>query len=322
MKKIPVIMDVDTGVDDAMAIILALSQRDKLDLLGITTVAGNLPLARTTRNTLAIVELCGALDVPVAAGADKPLFIPLHTAEEVHGAVGLGNVVFPEPKKQTEKEHAVDFLRRRISESPEPVTLIPVGPLTNIALLFLSCPEVKKNIGQIILMGGAAFRGNESVVAEFNIAVDPEAARVVFESGIPLVMCGLDVTMKALVFPDEIEAIRNSGSAVGGFCAGTLDYYLQAALRYKDTRGGCAVHDAVTICYALYPEMFTGKRAHITVDLNGVHTRGCTTTDVRDSLPDETKNATVALDIDRERFVKLLIDSVQVQTPQGTARRG
>jgi pyrimidine-specific ribonucleoside hydrolase len=311
MEKMPVIMDVDTGVDDAMAIILAWSRRDKLDLLGITTVAGNLPLTRTTRNTLAVTELCGALDVPVAAGADKPLFIPLHTAEEVHGAVGLGNVVFPDPKKQAVKEHAVAFLRRRISENPEPVTLIPVGPLTNIALLLLSCPEVKKNIEKIILMGGAAFRGNESVVAEFNIAVDPEAARIVFESGIPLVMCGLDVTMKALVFPEEIEAIRNSGSAVGGFCAGILDYYLKAALRYKDALGGCAVHDAAAVCYALYPEMFTGRRGHITVDLDGVHTRGCTATDLRDSLPDEKKNATVVLDIDRKRFVDLLIDSVK-----------
>jgi inosine-uridine nucleoside N-ribohydrolase len=314
MKKLPVIMDVDTGVDDAMAIILALSQRDKLDLLGITTVAGNLPLARTTYNTLTIVELCGALDVPVVPGADRPLFIPLHTAENVHGAVGLGNVVFPEPKKQAEKEHAVEFLRRRISENPEPVTLIPVGPLTNIALLLLSCPEVKENIGQIVLMGGGAFRGNESAVAEFNIVVDPEAARIVFESGIPLVMCGLDVTMKALIFPDEIDAIRNSGSAMGGFCAGALDYYLKVALRHQDTQGGCPIHDAAAVCYALCPEMFSGKRAHITVDLDGVRTRGCTTTDLRDSLPDEKKNATVALDIDRERFVKLLIDSIKVQT--------
>ncbi|MDR2079805.1 MAG: nucleoside hydrolase [Treponema sp.] len=311
MKKMPVIMDVDTGVDDAMAIILAWSQRDKLDLLGITTVAGNLPLTRTTCNTLTVAELCGAVDVPVAAGADKPLFIPLHTAEEVHGAVGLGNVVFPEPKKRAEKEHAVAFLRRRIGESPRPVTLIPVGPLTNIALLLLSCPEVKKNIGRIVMMGGAAFRGNESAVAEFNIFVDPEAARIVFESGIPIVMCGLDVTMQALVFPEEIEAIRNSGSAAGRFCADMLTYYLQAALRYKDSRGGCAVHDAAAVCCALYPDMFTGKRGRITVDLNGAHTRGCTVTDLRDSLPDEQKNATVALGIDRERFVKLLIESVR-----------
>jgi inosine-uridine nucleoside N-ribohydrolase len=294
-----------------MASNLALSQGDKLDLLGITTVAGNLPLPRTTYNTLTVLELCGAADIPVAAGADKPLFIPLHTAEDVHGEVGLGNVVFPAPKKQAEKEHAVEFLRRRIGESPEPVTLIPVGPLTNIALLLLSCPDVKKNIREIILMGGAAFRGNESVVSEFNIFVDPEAARIVFESGIPLVMCGLDVTMKALIFPDEIEAIRNSGSAAGGFCAGALDYYLKASLGYKEYRGGCAIHDAVTMCYALYPEMFTGKRCRVTVDLDGIHTRGCTAADLRDSLPEETKNATVVLDIDRDRFAKLLVDSVR-----------
>jgi pyrimidine-specific ribonucleoside hydrolase len=308
LEKIPVIMDVDTGIDDAMAIILALSQRDGIDLLGITTVAGNLPLNRTTENTLAILGLCGRTDVPVARGADRPLFVPLKTAVQVHGDKGIGNVVLPDPVgKDVEPVHAVDFLYNTIKNHAAQVTLVPVGPLTNIALLLLTHPEIKARIKQIVLMGGGAYRGNESVMAEFNIWVDPEAAKIVFDSGLPIVMAGLDVTMKALAFKDDIKAIHDIGTPVSDFCAEALSFYMGGYERMGEAaRGYCAIHDAVTISYLVHPEYFGGKSAHVTVDIDGEQTRGCTTTDFRASVDDADKNTYVLLEVEREKFIGLL----------------
>lgn len=313
MDRIPIIMDVDTGVDDAMAIMLALSE-DRLDLLGITTVAGNQTLDKTTANTLGVLELLGRADIPVAAGAERSLLLhPLHseTGAAVHGSTGLGNAKLPAPQKRPEPVDAVGFLRTRLERSPVPVTLVPVGPLTNIALLLLSYPHLKGKIKELVIMGGGAYRGNNTTVAEFNIAADPEAARVVFDSGLPVTMCGLDVTMKAVVEPDEIEQFRALGTPAGTFCAAALGFYAAAYRRYEEMDGGCAVHDAVAVCCLLRPELVRGRRAHVTVDLDGRLTRGCTTTDLRGYIPDEKKNATVMLDIDRERFVRLLLDAAR-----------
>jgi len=314
-------MDVDTGVDDALAIILALSQGEKLDLLGITTVAGNLPLERTTYNTRAVLALCGRSEVPVSPGAEKPLFVPLHTAIDVHGAVGLGNVELPPPPEPEEPpEHAVDFLRRRITESEQPVTLVPTGPLTNIALLFLTCPEIKKKIRKIVLMGGSAFTGNQTAVAEFNIFVDPEAARIVFDSGLPIVMTGLDVTHKSLLYKNEIEEIGRIGTEAALFCEKVLSYYMGV---YQNTYGpdtGCAIHDAAAVAYMIAPKIFSGKKAHVTVDLDGSLTRGCTVCDFRDSVYDEDKNAYVLMDVERPRFVTLLTDAIRTASSEPSAR--
>lgn len=197
MKKQPIIIDTDPGIDDALAIAIALFSGE-LDVKLITTVAGNVSLEHVTNNTLKLLSFWEK-DIPVAAGADRPLIEPLVDASNVHGVTGMEGFDFPEPKKELLlEEHAVNAMRRVIMESPEPITLVPIAPLTNIALLFTMYPEVKKNIKEIVMMGGSAGRGNKGVMSEFNIATDPEAAKIVFDSGLPIVMAGLDVGWKAL----------------------------------------------------------------------------------------------------------------------------
>ena len=309
MAKIPVLIDVDTGIDDAIALVLALAS-DKLDVKGITTVAGNVTLDRTTENTLAVVELLKRTDVPVAKGADRPLVRPVHTAPEVHGNTGLGNATLPKATLPLNEKDAVSFMAQVIEESEVPVTLMPVGPLTNIAIFLMSYPHLKPKIKEIVIMGGAAYGGNVTPSSEFNIYVDPHAAHVVFSSGIKIVMCGLDVTLKAYATQRDIESFANLGNDVGAFCAKTMETYLARYL--SNGQPGCALHDAVAVTYLIAPELLGGRNANVQVDIDGEHTFACTVTDFRLRRRNtENENAFVVLDVEREKFIDLLLKAAK-----------
>ena len=221
----PTLIDCDPGHDDAIALLLALASPE-VELLGVTTVAGNQTLEKTTTNALRVLELAGRGDVPVAAGADRPLARELFIADYVHGESGLDGPELPEPRAEPVDQHAVDFLAERILGSPRPVTLVPIGPLTNVALLLSRYPQAAGNVERVVIMGGAVAEGNVTPAAEFNIYVDPEAAWRVFHSGLPVTMIGLDVTHRALMMPVHVEPLRAS-SEVGRFEAELHDFFVR-----------------------------------------------------------------------------------------------
>lgn len=307
MSKIPVIIDVDTGIDDAMALVLAL-QSDKLDIRGITTVAGNQTIEKTTRNTLDVVEYFGRSEIPVAMGAKQPLVRPQIIAAYAHGESGLGTAVLPKAEKQAEELDAIDFIRTELEKSDEKITLVPTGPLTNIAILLKAYPQIKEKIEKIVLMGGGAFQGNSNATAEFNIYADPEAASIVFNSGIKLVMCGLDVTMKAIVTPEDINTIKAIGTKASDFIAKAFEFYM-AMYKKNANFTGCAVHDAVTITYLIAPELIKTRQGIARVDIDGKDSYAATICDFRPWRDTEKDNALVGVDIDREAFVQMLLDA-------------
>jgi len=309
MKKIPVIMDVDTGIDDAVALILAMSS-PQIDLKGVTVVAGNQILDKTIYNTLSVVNYFGNGDIPVAKGAAKPLVKELYYDAETHGESGLGTARLPKPAIVPNKLDAVDFIKETLENSEEKITLVPVGPLTNIALLLMCYPHVKEKIDKIVMMGGGAFEGNMNAVCEFNMFVDPEAAQVVFDSGVDIVMCGLDITMKSYTTMEDILRIKATGSKAGEFCAEAFGVYYD---RYVNNSRlpGCAVHDAVAITYLLHPEWIQTKRANVKMDIDGRETYGQTVCDMRPNRNKHLDNATVCLDIDREKFIDLLVSACE-----------
>lgn len=304
---IPVVIDCDPGHDDALAITLALA-RPELEVLGITTVGGNAPLAATTRNALRVLALLRRPDVPVAAGAAEPLVRSLETAPEVHGTSGLDGADLPEPVSAPRAEHAVEFLRATLSAARRPVTLIPTGPLTNIALLLRTYPAVASRIARISLMGGAKGAGNWTPAAEFNIWVDPEAARIVFRSGLPITMCGLDVTHQALFGLAEIDRMEALGTPTATVFADLLRFFT----RFHVERYGTAdtpIHDAVAVAAVARPDLMVTRRYHVDVAVDSDITRGRTVVDDR-GQPGPTPNVDVALEIDRGAFAGLLVDAV------------
>jgi purine nucleosidase len=303
--KRPILIDCDPGQDDALALLLALACPDQLEVLAVTAVAGNVPLALTARNARQIVELAGRPDVPVCAGSPRPLVRPLVTAEYVHGPTGLDGADLPEPARPLAPGHAVDaivdLLRTRPAGS---VTLCPTGPLTNIALALIKAPDIAPRIREIVLMGGAIGLGNVTPAAEFNIYVDPHAARVVFEAGVPLVMCGLEVTHQALVTAERLDAIRDLDSRASRVAVGLLEFYN----RYDQTREGRAgapLHDPCVIAWLLRPELFTGRRCHVAIETEGEHTVGRTVVDWHGRLG-RAPNALVLDGIDAPGFFALL----------------
>lgn len=307
MKKIPVIMDVDTGIDDAVAIILA-ANSPELEILGITTVRGNNTIRHTTQNTLDVLALLKKEDIPVYKGASRPLVKEARTSEGTHGDNGLGNVVLPKAKNTVKPEDAITFMRRAIEESREKVTLVPTGPLTNVALLLLAYPHLKEKIEKIVMMGGGAFTGNMTPSAEFNIFIDPEAAKVVIESGLPIVLCGLDITNKAYTTQADIDQIRALDNDVSNFCADALQYYFERYTRNPRFKG-CAINDAVAVAYLTHPEIITTKKCRILVDIDGKYTYACTACDFRPDRDRSLDNGKVGLDIDREKFIELLVNA-------------
>lgn len=305
MNKIPILMDCDPGHDDAIAIILALSS-EKLNVLGITTACGNQTIEKTTRNAQGICEFLGRRDIPIARGRKAPLLTPVYTAGIAHGESGLDGPKLPDPTAPLQEESAVVFLAKKLEESAEPVVLVPTGPLTNIAVLILCYPQLISKIDKIVLMGGSVVSGcSGRGASEFNIMVDPYAADIVYTSGIPIVMMGLDVTNFTTIGFDEKEKFRRTGR-VGTLVADLADYFG----RGFEMVGWCGVpiHDACTIAYLIDPSLFTMKEMNVRIDLNGEFTMGSTVGDYY-GVEGQEANALVGLASDRERFVDLLLEA-------------
>lgn len=306
MKRIPVILDGDPGHDDAIAWVLA-NASPLLDIKAVTSVCGNQTIEKTTYNALRICTLIG-LNVPVAMGRIKPLLKEPMVAPNVHGQSGLDGPKLPEPAFDIVDMDAVTLMAKIISESDEPITLVPTGPLTNVASLFLAHPELKSKISHIYIMGGGIHHGNWAPAAEFNIQVDPEAADIVFRSGVPITMAGLDVTEKAQIYPEEFEIIRQVGNPVAKTVADWFDFFFRyhKALGYR----GAAVHDAVAIASITHPEIFEAKDMYVEVETEGDYCKGATVGDIKGKLGKEP-NVHVLWNIDRDAFSKILLDAVK-----------
>ncbi|MEG0006545.1 MAG: pyrimidine-specific ribonucleoside hydrolase RihA [Aeromonas sp.] len=306
---LPVILDCDPGHDDAIALILALASPE-LKVLAVTTSAGNQTPDKTLNNALRILTLLGRHDIPVAAGAPKPLARELIIADNVHGESGLDGPRLPDPGFAAQAMTALELMARTLRESPVPVTLVPTGPLTNIALLLAAHPELHPKIARIVLMGGAAGAGNWTPAAEFNIYVDPQAADMVFKSGIPITMCGLDVTHQAQVMDEDIERVRAIPNPVARCVAELLDFFM---IYHRDPKWGflgAPLHDPCTIAWLLAPGLFNGVDCWVGIETQGAHTVGMTVVD-RYGLSGHAANAHVLLGLDREGFIDLLVQRLQ-----------
>ena len=303
----PIILDCDPGHDDAIALLLALASPE-VNLLGVTTVAGNTTLENTTLNALKVLELSDHREIPVAAGAARPLMRELVVAENVHGKSGLDGATLPDPVMEPVPTHAVDFLAEKILASPEQVTLVPMGPLTNIALLLNRYPEALDNVSRIVSMGGAIGIGNVTPAAEFNIFVDPEAAHRVYHSGVPITMIGLDVTHQALLDNTHAERLRPMGRA-GRFVAELLDFFIGNYPRHRGGGVGAPIHDAVAVACVIWPDLVSTIHCYVTVETQSELSRGRTVVD-RWHVTGQPANAEVGISLPGDRFADLLIERI------------
>ncbi|WP_298431614.1 nucleoside hydrolase [uncultured Jannaschia sp.] len=300
-----IIIDTDPGQDDAVAILLALASPE-LHVLGITAVAGNVPLALTAKNARIVCELAGRRDIPVHAGCDRPLARDLVTAEHVHGKTGLDGPHLPEPEMPLTSEDGVGFIIETLRAEPAgSVTLCPLGPLTNIATALARAPDIADRIARIVLMGGAYFEvGNITPAAEFNIYVDPEAARDVFASGIPITVLPLDVTHKALTTAARVQAFRDLGTRVGDMVAAWTDFF-ERFDKEKYGSEGAPLHDPCVIAWLLRPDLFSGREINVEIEVDSPLTRGMTVADWW-RVTDRAPNATFIGGIDADGFYDLL----------------
>ena len=306
MTPIPVIIDCDPGHDDAIALMLAAASPE-IDLLAVTTVAGNTTVDKTTRNALAVLELIGRTDVPVAMGSDVPLERDLVTAEYVHGSTGLDGPELHDPTMQPHELGAVSYLARTLAAADQRITLIPVGPLTNIAMLISAHPDLVERIERIVLMGGAIGLGNITPAAEFNIYVDPEAADLVFRSGLDITMIGLDVTHQARLTTDHADQLRPSGVA-GAFVADLLGYFVP---NYQRRMGitGAPIHDALAVAHVIWPDLVETGAFAVEVDTTAGPSAGRTLVDFFHVTGRET-NAKVGVSVNSERFARGLLERI------------
>lgn len=309
-KTRKIIIDTDPGQDDAVAILLALSSPQEIEILGIAAVAGNVPLALTEKNARKICELAGKPAIKVFSGAVRPIMRPLVTAEYVHGKTGLDGPDLPEPKMKLQEAHAVDFIVETLmAHDAGEVTLCTLGPLTNIALALIREPRIAGRVREIVMMGGGFFEGgNVTPTAEFNIYVDPHAADVVFRSGIPIVVMPLDVTHKALSTERRVAAFREAGNAACTAVAQMLAFSERFDEEKYGTDGG-PLHDPCVIAYLLRPELFKGRHCNVTVETMSELTMGMTVVDWWGVTPRE-KNARVMRDIDHDAFFELLVERI------------
>jgi purine nucleosidase len=301
-----IIIDTDPGQDDAVAILLALGSRQELDVMGITTVAGNVPLALTTKNACIVCEVAGRSDVRVFAGCDKPLGRPLVTAEHIHGATGLDGPQLFEPSMPVQKQHGVDFIIETLRNEPEKtVTLCTLGALTNIAAAFQKAPDIIARVQELVMMGGAYFEvGNITPTAEFNIYVDPQAAALVLKSGVPIVMMPLDVTHKVLTLKSRVEAISGLGTKVSKFVVDMLEFFERYDIEKYGSDGG-PLHDPTVIAYLLKPELFDGRYCNVEIETHSELTLGMTVTDWW-GVTDRTHNVRFINSVDADGFFELL----------------
>ncbi len=303
----PIVLDCDPGHDDALAITLALA-RPELRLLGITTVGGNSPLANTTRNALRVLALLGRSDVPVAPGAERPLLRDSWTPVEFHGASGLDGADLPEPEAAPRPEGALALMEALAAGSDRLVTLVATGPLTNLALLLRARPRIGERIERICLMGGSLGEGNTTAAAEFNMWQDPEAAAIVFGSGIPVSMMGLDVTHRALFLEPDVARLEALGTRVAQVWVDLLRFF---AVYHRHRYGwdGSPIHDAVAVAHLAQPGLVTTELLRVDIETAGELTRGRTVAD-REGLRGLVPNVEVGVDIARTRFVDLLVEAI------------
>ena len=308
MPGTPLVLDCDPGHDDMVAILLAAAD-PRIELRAITTVAGNGTLEHTTRNALLTCTHAGIRDVPVAAGCAAPLLGALRTAGDVHGASALDGADLGEPAVAAVDAHAVDLLAHVLRAATAPVAVVATGPLTNVALLLRRHPELAAAIGEIVVMGGSMGAGNVRPLAEFNIFVDPEAAHVVFSSGLPVTMCGLDVTHQALATPAVLAELTELDTPLSRLVVDLLGFF---ADRYLELWGfeAAPVHDPVAVARVIDPAIVSCVPAHIAIELAGAHTRGATAVD-RFGVTGQTPNALVALELDHAGFWGLVTDAVR-----------
>ena len=313
MDKTKIIMDVDTGIDDAIAMCLALGN-EAFEVLGFTTTFGNRKVETTTENTLKILELVGRQDVPVAKGAAKPLVKKYNPPEfsVVHGKDGLGDIKnpLPAPKIQPVDMSAVEFMADCLRKSDTPVTLVPVGPMTNVATLLMAHPELKSKIDRVVMMGGSTMKGNASPVSEANIMADPEAAYILFNSGVKIYMTSLDATWNGYISFEELEEYKNNGNWLSDILCDMCGVYEEHyKLRMKNP--GLAMHDSLALAWIVNPKLVTSEDYYVTVDINGRYTYGMTVTDVHNVMGKEP-NTTVSLDVDRVPFIDMIKDAIKV----------
>jgi len=309
-KPLPLIIDSDPGLDDALAIGLAVA-RPEIDLLAVTTVGGNADVRHCTTNALRLLHLYGASDVPVAEGSAGALFGSIVRATEIHGEAGIGRTTLPSSPVEARPEGAVDLIAAILRDHTEPVVIAPIGPLTNIALLLRLHPELASRIAHICLMGGSIGEGNTTVSAEFNVYADPEAAAIVFEAGIPITMMGLDVTHQAVLYEPALERLRGLGTAAGGIAAELVDYALAREGQWYGTPR-MSVHDAVAVAHLAIPDLVEVAEYDVQVDTGNGPARGRTVCDglpVRRERKGRGVNAQVGIRIERDRFEDVLVDA-------------
>lgn len=304
-----VIIDVDTGIDDALAIAYAIHS-PVLDVCGITTTFGNITVEEATRNTLQVLELLDAASIPVYQGASKPIARNLTgKARLFHGENGLGNVVLPEPSTAAQAQCATQYLISKIKENPHEITLVTVGSMTNLALAIMAAPEIVTQIKRVVVMGGAVtVPGNRTPVAEANICADPEAAAYVFQSGIPLTLVGLDVTMQTLLTREHLKEWRARDTKVSHAFADMCEVYMDAYASVGNMRG-CGLHDPLAVGVVIDPSFVGAVPMHVVVDTSGGASDARTIGDRRDK-PAHAPNVDVCLEVDHERFVSHFLQHV------------
>jgi purine nucleosidase len=306
-QKRKVIIDCDPGHDDAIAILLA-AGNPNIEIVAITTVAGNAEVEKTSVNALKVCEIAGLHDVPVARGAGQPLFRERLTAPDIHGESGMDGPQLPAPSKQLVEEHAVDLIIRKVLASDGDITLIPVGPLTNIAMAMIREPRIKSKIAEIVIMGGGMF-GNTTPAAEFNIYVDAEAAKIVFESGVPITMMGLDLTHQALATPDVIKTLSAVNNKASTFVVELLQFFGKTYLE-KFGFPHPPIHDACAVAYCIDPSVVETKRLRVDVETKGELTYGMTLVDLY-GVTGREPNVNVALKLDQEKFWDMIKRSLE-----------
>jgi purine nucleosidase len=303
------IIDCDPGADDAIALLLALACPEQLEIVGVTTVAGNVPLSLTQANARRICELAGKVDTPIYAGCPRPLLRPLVTAEDVHGKTGLDGISLPEPQMPLQPCHAITFLIDTLTQSGEPLTLAILGPLTNLAVALIQQPAIAAHIQEVVIMGGAVTQGNITPSAEFNLYVDPHAAQVVFTAGLPLTLIPLDVTHQAIATPNRIAALRSLNTPVSAAVVGLLEHYGRYDMNRYGTPGGF-LHDPCVIAYLLQPDLFTCRPVYVEVETRSDLTLGRTVVDLW-QVTGRSPNVNLVDSIDADGFYQLLLQSLQ-----------
>ena len=311
MKKLPIIIDCDPGHDDAIALLWALAS-PALEVKAVTTVAGNQSIEKVTDNAIKVLTKARVYDIPVGQGYSRPLIGELNDGELIHGETGLDGPQLPEKAFEKSELNSVELMIKTIEEAEEKITIVALGPLSNVARLLIIRPDLKERIQQISLMGGGTY-GNWTPAAEYNIWVDPEAAKIVFDSGLPIIMAGLDVTQKAYVTDEENERLKTQGNEVSVFVSELIEFYRQY---HYEVEGfpGCTLHDPCAVAALVHPEIFVAEQCHVDIELSGKLTRGMTVIDRIGYLEKifkekEERQVKVLFDVDREKFVEYFLEA-------------